>query len=40
MALLERSDTEMVVGSKGMVGSNDQRPLFGGGDRVYNGLCA
>jgi glycosyltransferase involved in cell wall biosynthesis len=39
MALLERSDTEMVVGSKAMVGSNDQRPLFRrAATRVYNGL--
>jgi len=39
MALLERSDTEMVVGSKAMVGSNDQRPLFRRlATRVYNGL--
>jgi glycosyltransferase involved in cell wall biosynthesis len=39
MALLERSDTEMVVGSKAMVGSNDQRPLFRRvATRVYNGM--
>ena len=39
MALLERSDTELVVGSKAMVGSNDQRPLFRrAATRVYNGL--
>ena len=39
MALLERSDTELVVGSKTMVGSNDQRPLFRrAATRVYNGL--
>lgn len=39
MALLERSDTELVVGSKVMVGSNDQRPLFRRtATRVYNGI--
>jgi glycosyltransferase involved in cell wall biosynthesis len=39
MALLERSDTEMVVGSKAMVGSHDQRPLFRRfATRVYNGM--
>ena len=39
MALLERSDTELVVGSKAMVGSNDQRPLFRrAATRVYNGM--
>jgi glycosyltransferase involved in cell wall biosynthesis len=39
MALLERSDTELVVGSKAMVGSNDQRPLFRRtATRVYNGM--
>jgi glycosyltransferase involved in cell wall biosynthesis len=39
MALLERSDTEFVVGSKVMVGSNDQRPLFRrAATRVYNGI--
>jgi glycosyltransferase involved in cell wall biosynthesis len=39
MALLERSDTELVVGSKAMVGSNDQRPLFRRvATRVYNGV--
>jgi glycosyltransferase involved in cell wall biosynthesis len=39
MALLERSDTDLVVGSKAMVGSNDQRPLFRrAATRVYNGL--
>jgi glycosyltransferase involved in cell wall biosynthesis len=39
MALLERSDTDLVVGSKAMVGSNDQRPLFRRtATRVYNGL--
>jgi glycosyltransferase involved in cell wall biosynthesis len=39
LALLERSDTELVVGSKAMVGSNDQRPLFRRtATRVYNGL--
>jgi glycosyltransferase involved in cell wall biosynthesis len=39
MALLERSDTDLVVGSKTMVGSNDQRPLFRrAATRVYNGL--
>jgi glycosyltransferase involved in cell wall biosynthesis len=38
MALLERSDTDLVVGSKAMVGSNDQRPLFRrAATRVYNG---
>ena len=39
LALLERSDTELVVGSKAMVGSNDQRPLFRrAATRVYNGM--
>jgi len=39
LALLERSDTELVVGSKAMVGSNDQRPVFRRfATRVYNGL--
>jgi glycosyltransferase involved in cell wall biosynthesis len=39
MALLERSDTELVVGSKAMVGSNDQRPLFRrAATRIYNGM--
>ena len=39
MALLERSDTDLVVGSKAMVGSNDQRPLFRRtATRVYNGM--
>jgi len=39
MALLERSDTELVVGSKVMVGANDQRPLFRrAATRVYNGM--
>ena len=39
MALLERSDTELVVGSKAMVGSHDQRPLFRrAATRFYNGM--
>lgn len=39
LALLERTDTEFVVGSKAMVGSNDQRPMVRRlGTRVYNGL--
>ena len=39
MALLERSDTELVVGSKTMVGSHDQRPAFRRvATRVYNGM--
>jgi len=39
LALLERTDTDLVVGSKAMVGSNDQRPLVRRlGTRVYNGL--
>ena len=39
MALLERSDTDLVVGSKAMVGSHDQRPLFRRtATRVYNGM--
>jgi glycosyltransferase involved in cell wall biosynthesis len=39
MALLERSDTDLVVGSKAMVGSHDQRPLFRrAATRVYNGM--
>ena len=37
LALLERTDTDFVVGSKCMVGSNDQRPLVRRlGTRVYN----
>jgi len=39
LALLERTNTDLVVGSKAMVGSNDQRPLFRRtATRVYNGL--
>jgi len=39
LALLERTDTDFVVGSKAMVGSNDQRPMVRRlGTRVYNGL--
>jgi glycosyltransferase involved in cell wall biosynthesis len=39
IALLENSDTELVVGSKAMVGSNDQRPLFRrAATRIYNGM--
>ncbi len=39
LALLERTDTELVVGSKAMVGSHDQRPLFRRlATRVYNGM--
>ena len=39
LALLERSDTELVVGSKTMVGSQDQRPVFRRlATRVYNGV--
>jgi glycosyltransferase involved in cell wall biosynthesis len=39
MALLERSDTELIVGSKAMVGSNDERPLFRrAATRIYNGM--
>jgi glycosyltransferase involved in cell wall biosynthesis len=39
LALLERSDTELVVGSKAMVGSNDQRPVVRRlATRVYNGM--
>jgi glycosyltransferase involved in cell wall biosynthesis len=39
LALLERSDTELVVGSKAMVGSNDQRPFVRRlATRVYNGM--
>jgi glycosyltransferase involved in cell wall biosynthesis len=39
LALLERTDTEFVVGSKAMVGSNDQRPMVRRlGTQVYNGL--
>ena len=39
MALLERSETDLVVGSKAMVGSHDQRPLFRrAATRVYNGM--
>src|SRR3954468_23826907 len=39
LALLERTDTDLVVGSKAMVGSNDQRPMVRRmGTRVYNGL--
>src|SRR6185369_15972828 len=36
---IDRSDTELVVGSKAMVGSNDQRPFVRRlGTRVYNRL--
>ena len=39
LALLERSDTDLVVGSKAMLGSNDQRPLVRRlATRVYNGM--
>jgi hypothetical protein len=39
LALLERTDTDLVVGSKAMVGSNDQRPMVRRlATRVYNGL--
>jgi glycosyltransferase involved in cell wall biosynthesis len=39
LALLERTDTDLVVGSKAMVGSNDQRPWVRRmGTRVYNGM--
>jgi glycosyltransferase involved in cell wall biosynthesis len=39
LALLERSDTELVVGSKAMVGSSDQRPMIRRlATRVYNGM--
>lgn len=39
LALLERSDTELVVGSKAMVGSNDQRPFVRRlATQVYNGM--
>ncbi len=39
LALLERTETDLVVGSKAMVGSNDQRPLFRrAATRFYNGL--
>jgi glycosyltransferase involved in cell wall biosynthesis len=39
LALLERTDTDLVVGSKCMVGSNDERPLVRRlGTRVYNQL--
>ena len=39
LALLERTDTDLVVGSKAMVGSSDQRPWVRRmGTRVYNGL--
>ena len=39
LALLERTDTDLVVGSKCMVGSNDQRPLVRRlATRVYNQL--
>jgi glycosyltransferase involved in cell wall biosynthesis len=39
LALLERSDTELVVGSKAMVGSSDQRPVIRRmATRVYNGI--
>jgi glycosyltransferase involved in cell wall biosynthesis len=39
LALLDRTDTEFVVGSKAMVGSNDQRPMVRRlGTKVYNGL--
>jgi glycosyltransferase involved in cell wall biosynthesis len=39
LALLERTDTELVVGSKAMVGSRDERPMVRRlGTQVYNGL--
>jgi glycosyltransferase involved in cell wall biosynthesis len=39
LALLERTDTDLVVGSKAMVGSSDQRPWVRRmGTRVYNGM--
>jgi glycosyltransferase involved in cell wall biosynthesis len=39
LALLERTDTDLVVGSKAMVGSNDQRPMFRRmATRLYNGM--
>jgi glycosyltransferase involved in cell wall biosynthesis len=39
LALLERSDTDLVVGSKAMLGSNDQRPLVRRmATRIYNGM--
>jgi hypothetical protein len=39
LALLERTDTELVVGSKAMVGSKDERPFVRRmGTQVYNGL--
>jgi glycosyltransferase involved in cell wall biosynthesis len=39
LALLERTDTDLVVGSKAMVGSNDQRPWVRRmGTQVYNGM--
>lgn len=39
LALLECSETDLIVGSKAMVGSNDQRPIVRRlGTRVYNGL--
>ena len=39
LALLERSDTELIVGSKAMVGANDERPLFRrAATQVYNGM--
>lgn len=39
LALLERTDTDLVVGSKAMVGSRDERPLVRRmGTLFYNGL--
>src|SRR5262245_9966202 len=39
LALLERTETDLVVGSKCMVGSNDQRPLVRRlATRIYNGM--
>jgi glycosyltransferase involved in cell wall biosynthesis len=39
LALLERTDTDFVVGSKAMVGSHDARPFIRRmGTQVYNGL--
>jgi glycosyltransferase involved in cell wall biosynthesis len=39
LALLERTDTDFVVGSKAMVGSSDERPMIRRlGTLVYNGL--
>jgi len=40
LALLERTDTDLVVGSKAMVGSNDQRPWVPAYTTAFCARCA